>query len=66
MLIYILYSYCIPRLSQCGVDAVKRGGWRQCIKTSWNYIVDNGKSWKNRGIVVLNVCGNPDALTLVN
>ena len=24
-----------------------------------NYIVDHGKSWKNRGIVFLNFCGNP-------
>ena len=24
-----------------------------------NYIVDNGKSWKNHGIVFLNFCGNP-------
>ena len=24
-----------------------------------NYIVDNGKTWKNHGIVFLNFCGNP-------
>ena len=24
-----------------------------------NDIVDHGKSWKNHGIVVLNLCGNP-------
>ena len=24
-----------------------------------NYIVDHGKSWKNHGIVFLNLCGNP-------
>ena len=24
-----------------------------------NYIVDQGKSWKNNGIVFLNFCGNP-------
>ena len=35
------------------------------LKRHRNYIVDNGKLWKNHGIVVLNVCGNPDALTLV-
>ena len=23
-----------------------------------NYIVDNGKSWKNHGILFLNFCGN--------
>ena len=40
-------------------DAVKRGGWRQCINSHGNYIVDHGKSWKNHGIVVLNFCGNP-------
>ena len=30
-----------------------------CIKSHGNYIVDHGKSWKNNGIVFLNVCGNP-------
>ena len=25
-----------------------------------NYIVDHGKSWKNHGIVFLNLCGKPD------
>ena len=25
-----------------------------------NYIVDHEKSWKNHGIVFLNICGNPD------
>ena len=29
-----------------------------------NYIVDNGKSWKNHGIVFLNFCGNPAWLQL--
>ena len=24
-----------------------------------NFIVDHGKSWKNQGIVILNLCGNP-------
>ena len=24
-----------------------------------NYIVDDGKSWKIHGIVILNFCGNP-------
>ena len=27
-----------------------------------NYIVDHGNSWKNRGIVFLNFCGNPDIM----
>ena len=44
---------------QRGEDAFKRGGWGPCIKKSWNYIVDHGKSWKNHGIVFLNCCGNP-------
>ena len=26
-----------------------------------NYIVDHGKLWKNRVIVFLNFCGNPDS-----
>ena len=26
-----------------------------------NYIVDHGKSWKNHGIVFMNICGNPVA-----
>ena len=43
-----------------GEDAAKRGGWRPCINSHGNYIVDNGKSWKNHGIVFLNFCGNPD------
>ena len=31
-----------------------------------NYNVDRGKSWKNRGIVYLNFCGNPDVLCVAN
>ena len=27
-----------------------------------NYIVDHGKSWKNHGIVVSNLCGNPEII----
>ena len=45
--------------SQCVEDAAKWGGWRPCIKSHGNYIVDHGKSWKNHGIVFLNFCGNP-------
>ena len=30
------------------------------LNSHGNYIVDHGKSWKNHGIVVLNICGNPD------
>ena len=29
------------------------------LNSHGNYIVDHGKSWKNHGIVVLNLCGNP-------
>ena len=35
-----------------------------CIKSHGNYIVDHGKSWKNHGIVFLNLCGNPVIETL--
>ena len=38
-------------LTQRGEGAAKRGGWRPCIKTYVNYIVDHGKSRKNHGIV---------------
>ena len=30
------------------------------LNSHGNYIVDHGKSWKHHGIVVLNLCGNPD------
>ena len=29
------------------------------LNSPGNYIVDQGKSWKNHGIVFLNFCGNP-------
>ena len=29
------------------------------LNSHGNYIVDHGKSWKNDGIVFLNICGNP-------
>ena len=29
------------------------------LNSHGNYIVDHEKSWKNHGIVVLNLCGNP-------
>ena len=38
-------------LTQRGEGAAKRGGWRPCIKTHGNYIVDHGKSRNNHGIV---------------
>ena len=41
----------------------KLGG---CVLNSHgNYIVDHGKSWKNHGIVFLNLCGNPGSLQSV-
>ena len=36
----------------------KVGG--RLLNSHGNYIVDHGKSWKNHGIVFLNLCGNPD------
>ena len=30
------------------------------LNSHGNYIVDHGKSWKNHGIVVLNLCGKPE------
>ena len=29
------------------------------LNSHGNFIVDHGKSWKNHGIVFLNICGNP-------
>ena len=29
------------------------------LNSHGNYIVDHGTSWKNHGIVFLNICGNP-------
>ena len=29
------------------------------LNSHGNYIIDNGKSWKNHGIMLLNFCGNP-------
>ena len=46
------YCCCILHLSQCGVDATKRGGLRPCIKSHGHYIV-------NHGIVFLSFSGNP-------
>ena len=38
-----------------GEDAAKMGGWRLCIKWSWNI---HRWSWKNHEIVFSNFCGN--------
>ena len=32
------------------------------LNSHGNYIVDQGKSWKNHGIVFLNFCGNPESI----
>ena len=32
------------------------------LNSHGNYIVAHGKSWKNHGIVFLNLCGNPDGI----
>ena len=53
----------LSTLTQHGEDASKRGGWRPCLNSHRNYIVDHGKSWKNHGIVFLNICGNPQVLS---
>ena len=45
-----------------GENAAKRGGWRSCLKSHGNYIVDHGKSWKNHGILFLTFCGNPGSV----
>ena len=49
------YCCCIPRLSQGGEDAAKRGGGGvggHTLKSHGNYIVDHGESWKNHGIAL--------------
>ena len=38
---------------------LKGEGGGRALNGYGNYIVDRGKSWKNHGIVVLNLCGNP-------
>ena len=42
------------------VKMLLKGEVGSCALNSYgNYIVDHGKSWKNHGIVFLNICGNP-------
>ena len=44
----------------CAVKMVLKGELGGCaLNSHGNYIVDNGKSWENHGIVFLNFCGNP-------
>ena len=37
---------------------LKREVGGHALKSNGNYIVYNGKSWKNHGIMFLNFCGN--------
>ena len=32
------------------------------LNSHGNDIIDHGKSWKNHGIVFLNICGNPEGM----
>ena len=42
------------------VKILLKGEFGGCaLHSHGNYIVDRGKSWKNRGIVFLNFCWNP-------
>ena len=51
-------AFCI--YARHGADAAKRGGWRPCIKMVMEItLLIMEKSWKNHGIVFLNICGNP-------
>ena len=47
--------------AQRGEDAAKVGGGGvvggHALFSHGNYIVDHGKSWKNHGVVFLNLCG---------
>ena len=44
----------------CLVKMLLKGEVGGCaLNSHGNYIVDHGKSWKNRGIMFLNFCGNP-------
>ena len=37
----------------------------RALKSHGNYTADQGKSWKNHGIVFLNFCGNPVVRMLI-
>ena len=46
----------------CVVKMPLKGEVGGCtLNSHGNYILDHGKSWKNRGIVFLNFCGIPVA-----
>ena len=50
-----LHNYCC-----CMVKMPLKGEVEgSAVDSHGNYIVDHGKSWKNHGIVFLNLCGNP-------
>ena len=44
---------------------LKREVGGSALNTHGNYIADDGKSWKNHGIVILNFCGNPESINMV-
>ena len=61
----VVAAFCI--YAQRGEDAAKRGGWRlSAFNSHGTYIVGHGKSWKNHGIVFLNLCWNPVVITSFN
>ena len=46
--------------AQRSEDALKGEVGGHALNSHGNHIVDHGKSWKNHGIVFLNICGNPE------
>ena len=50
------YAFMLSRMKLL----LKREVGGHVINSHRNYIVDHGKSWKNHGIVLLNLCGNPE------
>ena len=60
----MVYKHAFGIYAKLGEDATKTGRFEAMhFKNSHgNYIVDNGKSWKNHGIVFLNFYGNPVVL----
>ena len=53
LLLHSAFMLCIVKMLLKG----EVGG--SALNSHGNYIVDQGKSWKNHGIVLLNFCGNP-------
>ena len=50
--------------AQRGEDAAKGEVGGRAFNSHGNYIVDQGKSWENHGIMFLNFCGNPALVSL--